>query len=321
MNNLKTHLKSLQQRLVEKLNRLPSTGKHRAIVVGAFSFHDWWATFGDTEAMQVVAEWLTDAGISYDLACDMTNGTAGVDLHSINPQDYTIFIYVCGPWNDAKGSSFISRFNHCVKIGVNLTVLNEHSHGFDALYPRDLNDLCNPDLAFARNTTVSSTVVGVCLVHPQEEYGDRQRHGLVMEGVNNFFNGGNAVQIAIDTLWVNNPTSTRSIQQFESLISRVDYVISSRLHGLVLSLRSGVPVIAIDPIQGGGKVTAQAKAINWPFLIAAEDVSAQAIAEMSSRCLDGSIKADIENSQRLAAEYVQRTRTAFINYVKGYRQD
>ncbi len=316
MEHLKSHLKNLRKHLLETLNLDRTAKNHRALIIGAFSFPDWWATFGDTEAMLVVAEWLAEAGVPYDLACDPSNGTAGVNLHMVDPADYTIFIYVCGPWNDAKGSSFIARFSHCIKIGVNLTVLNEHSHGFDALYPRDLGSLCNPDLAFARKTTATHPVVGVCLAHPQEEYGDRQRHGQVMDGVTRFFDEGDAVKIALDTLWVNNPTSVRTIEQFESLASRMDYVISSRLHGLVLSLRTGIPVIAIDPIQGGGKVTAQARAIDWPLLIAAEDVSVERIREMATRCMDRSTKPDIERSQRLAAEHMARTRADFITYMQ-----
>ena len=71
---------------------------HRAVVVGPFSFPDWSATFGDTGAMRVAASWFKEAGIPYDIACDPINGYAEVDIKELDPWDYSIFAYVCGPW-------------------------------------------------------------------------------------------------------------------------------------------------------------------------------------------------------------------------------
>jgi polysaccharide pyruvyl transferase WcaK-like protein len=44
------------------------------------------------------------------------------------------------------------------------------------------------------------------------------------------------------------------------VISRLDLVITMRMHGLVLALKHGVPALAVDPVAGGAKVTAQAQA-------------------------------------------------------------
>ncbi len=46
----------------------------------------------------------------------------------------------------------------------------------------------------------------------------------------------------------------------------MDIVVTTRLHGMVLALKNGVPAIAVDPIVGGAKITQQARAINWPIL-------------------------------------------------------
>jgi hypothetical protein len=53
----------------------------------------------------------------------------------------------------------------------------------------------------------------------------------------------------------------------EAVIRRVDLMITTRLHGLVLALRNGIPALAVDPIAGGAKVTAQARAWDWPAII------------------------------------------------------
>jgi hypothetical protein len=60
--------------------------------------------------------------------------------------------------------------------------------------------------------------------------------------------------------------------QLDSLVQRLDAVVTTRLHGLVLALRHGVPALAVDPVAGAGKVSAQAHAWQWPALVAAESV-------------------------------------------------
>jgi hypothetical protein len=58
-----------------------------------------------------------------------------------------------------------------------------------------------------------------------------------------------------------------------ALVSRLDAVITTRLHGLVLALHAGLPALAVDPVAGGGKVTAQARAWGWPAIVAAEQAA------------------------------------------------
>ncbi|MFC9926469.1 polysaccharide pyruvyl transferase family protein [Streptomyces sp. NPDC127190] len=52
-------------------------------------------------------------------------------------------------------------------------------------------------------------------------------------------------------------------------MSRFDVVVTTRLHGLVLALRTGTPVIAVDPVAGGAKVGAQARTLGRPALVEA----------------------------------------------------
>lgn len=290
----------------------------RAIVVGAFSYPDWWCTFGDVEAMLEVRSWLEASGIAFDIACHPQNGFDGVDIHIVDPSRYTIFIYVCGPWNEPRYERFFGPFSHCVKIGVNVTVLNGAAHGFDLLYARDLGTDVRPDLALVRRSAaIGRPVVGLCLVHPQEEYGERQRHALVGQEVMRFCDEHGIVALPMDTVCYQNTTSTRSIDQFDALAARTDYVITSRLHGLVLSLRAGVPAIAIDPIAGGGKVTAQARALEWPLLVGADDISVAAIAAMAERCRYGRMDPYIAKAARLAVESAAGTRSALIAYFRA----
>jgi polysaccharide pyruvyl transferase WcaK-like protein len=58
---------------------------------------------------------------------------------------------------------------------------------------------------------------------------------------------------------------------------------TTRLHGMVLGLKNGVPVIAVDAVSGGDKVTRQAKVLQWPEVFAADTVSDVELA--LDRCL------------------------------------
>jgi exopolysaccharide biosynthesis predicted pyruvyltransferase EpsI len=63
--------------------------------------------------------------------------------------------------------------------------------------------------------------------------------------------------IAIDTRLDENRTGLRTAGEVESLIARMDVVLTTRLHGMVLALKNGVPAIAIDSVAGGAKVRRQ----------------------------------------------------------------
>lgn len=64
----------------------------------------------------------------------------------------------------------------------------------------------------------------------------------------------------------------RRSQAVESALCRADAVITTRLHGLVLALRHGVPAVAVDPVGGGAKVTRQAMALGWPAVIGVDEL-------------------------------------------------
>jgi Polysaccharide pyruvyl transferase len=52
---------------------------------------------------------------------------------------------------------------------------------------------------------------------------------------------------------------TWSSAEIEYAISRMDVVLTTRLHGVVLAIKNEVPPIAVDPIGRGGKIMRQAR--------------------------------------------------------------
>ena len=80
---------------------------------------------------------------------------------------------------------------------------------------------------------------------------------------------------------------------------------TTRLHGLVLALKNGVPVVAIDPEAGGAKLARQAKTIGWPVCFIADELDSRALEDALDYCLtDGAgvlARACAERARQLLA--------------------
>jgi hypothetical protein len=288
--------------------------RHRAIIAGWFSFEGRKATFGDVQAMEVVRRWLDEIDCPYDVAGHPINRVDGVDIELVDPERYSIFIFVCGPWGG--GRTLLQRFAHCLKVGVDLSIRND-SHGFDRIFPREFGSTHSPDLAFTAGSH-EVDVIGVALVHPQPAFGERQRHTEVQIAVDRYFEASGAVCIQLDTLLHENTAGIGHVAQLEAIIRRVDVVITTRLHGLVYSLKNGVPAVAIDPIAGGAKVTSQATALGWPILLDGERVDSQQIALAVQQAKNGAMREAIAKSQQTAKVEIERIKGNFQHEVSSW---
>jgi hypothetical protein len=108
------------------------------------------------------------------------------------------------------------------------------------------------------------------MVAGQAEYGRRARHERVGETLDSWLRDCRGALIPLETRL--DPRDWRlctSPAQFEAIVRRLDFVVTMRLHGLVLALSHGVPALAVDPVAGGAKVTAQARAWDWPAVVTA----------------------------------------------------
>jgi hypothetical protein len=108
------------------------------------------------------------------------------------------------------------------------------------------------------------------MVARQAEYGARAAHERVGETLVGWLRECDLARVPLETRV--DPRDWRlcaTAAQFESIVSRLDLVVTTRLHGLVFALRNGVPALAIDPVAGGAKVTAQAGAWHWPAIVTA----------------------------------------------------
>ncbi len=258
----------------------------RTLVAGWFSFEQMGATAGDLFARDLVCEWLRQAGIAHDVAL-AAPWTGGVDWQRVDPADYSHVVFVCGPFgNGWPVTEFLPRFAGSQLVGVNLTMLEplEAWNPFDLLLERDSSRFARPDISFLAQQP-KAPVVGVVLVHPQKEYGAKARHHEANAAIRRLLDSLEVAVVPIDTRLDENSTGLRTPREVESVIARMDAVVTTRLHGTVLAIKNGVPVVAIDPIAGGAKIKRQAETIGWPVVFAGDELSDEKLAQGLAFCL------------------------------------
>jgi Polysaccharide pyruvyl transferase len=278
----------------------PEIESRRALILGFFT------TVADLECLEVVRGWLDEAHIACDIApyADTIRSAmpGAVDARQVDPGAYRYLIVVSGPcWRQffTDRKIRLDQFDHCLRIGVNLTMVDppDQWNPFDVLLERDSIRMVRPDLAFLQSTK-TVPVVGRCLIERQKEYGSRQRHALAERRINELIARRHFAVVDIDTRWIGDPSGKRSPASVHSLMGRVDFALTTRLHGIVYALKAGKPVIAIDPVAGGDKVSAQARAIGWPKIVLAEDATEEWLNEAADWCLSAAGQAAVHQAQK-----------------------
>lgn len=271
----------------------------KILVAGWFSFASGHATAGDLMARDVVRDWLRSAGLSCDVAI-APPFTGGVDLDGIAPTDYTHLVFVCGPFERGKlEMQLLERFRHCRIIGLNLSMAEplDRWNPFDLLIERDSSEGQHPDLVFvARQPRVP--VVGVCLVEPHAGAATAEAEAAIQR----LIASRPAAVVSIDTRLDENATGLRDPQEVESLIARMDLLITTRLHGTVLALKNGVPVIAIDTIPGGAKIQKQAETVGWRTVFTVDELTDEAL----QRAFDDCLTTEARDAARACADRASR---------------
>ncbi|MFD1880583.1 polysaccharide pyruvyl transferase family protein [Paracoccus pacificus] len=284
---------------------------HRALVTGHFS------TVGDIEVLRQVEGMLGALGIAYAVS-PLDQDRVGMEPEwvgaaTLNPADFTHLIVVCGPYvrdYPAEYPEVLTRFRHCVQIGVNLTMVAPLSEAnpFDALLERDSDRMARPDLSFLHQPP-RVPVIGLCLARPQREYGSRQRHDMAEERLRKLLRDAGVAVVELDTVLprASNDLGIGTAAEYESICARLDAVVTTRLHGAVLALKNGVPVLAVDAISGGDKITHQTQVLGWAESYILDRTTDEALADALRRCLD-------PEARRRAQDCAARARRLLAGY-------
>ncbi len=273
----------------------------RVLVTGWPSFLHGEATAGDVLSMRRVCEALDAEGIPCDSAWSPGFLPAEPSLDDVDPAQYTHLVFACGPVTGEQVAGLHQRFARCYRIAVGVSVINPAdpaAAGFHRILPRDGGAVRHTDLADPADTT-PVPVAGVVLAPGQREYGARRAHDRVHAMLDDWLRTRDAALLPLDTrLDTRDWRHCATPDQFIAVLRRLDVVVTTRMHGLVLAVRSGVPAIAIDPIEGGGKVTAQAAALHWPAILGADEVNGERLDDWWRWCLSGKARDALRTTGR-----------------------
>jgi len=294
----------------------------KVLIAGWFSFEDMGATAGDVICRDLVVDWLTSAGIACESAVTPPF-TGGIDWNDVDAETYSHVVFVCGPFgNGWPVSDFLEKFRVCELIGLNLTMLDrlDNWNPFDLLLERDSDCSVRPDMTFLAEPN-RVPVVGVILADRQKEYGQRAKHDVANAAIDRLLSSREAAVVNIDTRLDPNRTGLRTAAEIESLISRMDLVVTTRLHGTVLALKSGVPALAIDPIAGGHKVRRQVSCLEWPVCLEAERLTDSELVEAFEFCLTNAARQQARECSQRARQTLSRMQQDVLQQFQQTRQE
>jgi hypothetical protein len=261
----------------------------RILVTGWFSFDTAEVTAGDLAARDTAVRWLAESGLPHDVAvAENFRGRGDVGLTEADPDSYTDVVFVCGPASGKLVEEMFGRFPHARHVALGVSAVDGTARlPLDVLLERDSEAVVRPDLSLAASTAAGRTqVIGVILGHEQPEYGARHRladaHALLGEALSSV----DVARVLLDTrLHPCEPHLCRTPAQVESALARCDAVATTRMHGLALALKGGVPALGVDPVAGGGKVSRQAEALGWPAVARVGETAAGELAGLLRWCL------------------------------------
>jgi hypothetical protein len=296
----------------------PKGLEQRVLVAGWFSYPDGHATAGDLLIQQLVCEWLGQVGIQYDVALAAPFAD-GVNWQRVDPRCYSHVMFLCGPFE--KGpleQAFLKRFERCIKVGINLSMFEplDDWNPFDHLWERDSSRTARPDLSILATQSLVPVVVRV-LVEPQPEYGERALHEVANASIQRLIESQQLALVDVDTRLDKGNNKLRTPAEIESLIANADVVVTTRLHGMVLALKNGVPAVAVDPIQGGAKILRQAKVLGWPSVITADSLSDAKLAEAFSYCLSPAARRNAHVCAERARSLAGNVREELLETMRG----
>lgn len=272
----------------------------RALVTGWFTFFHGEATAGDLLAADAVGRWLAEAGIPHDTA--MSPALGGPSLDDVDPSRYSHLLFVCGPAAGWQVEDLLDRFAHCTKVAVGVSVVGTTPPGFDVLLARDGPAGDRPDLSLAAAIPALPRRIAVVRAHHQEEYPDA-RHDHVHRVIDEVLRSLDVAVLEYDTRVDPRSLVGRRPVDVEAVLAGVDAVVTTRMHGLVLALRRGVPAVAVDPVPGGAKVSRQAAVLGWPAVQTVDDLTGQRLSAQVAWALGA-------DAARTARDCAQRGRRA-----------
>jgi hypothetical protein len=298
------------------------------VIIGWWGAIDDKPTAGDQLAVDAIVSALHHCHCSIKVASIIPyqhkNATT-IQWRDAKPHDYDIFVFVCGPLviDYAPLKEMIEYFSSCKCVAVGVSILDAHDPELhklvDTIVARDGLAPDTFDLALAspyfdhhhsqQHSKNNFQRCGVVLRGYQAEYHTESYHAQIKKIAKDVLEQLQVDMVPFDTVLLPNYGVDDILRQYDN----VDFVITTRMHGTLFAIAKSVPVIAIDQIAGGRKVTAIANKIQWPFIMAGEHITAQKLQEAIKNLGQDSTRKQVEYSRALAVSLAHDALTTAVS--------
>lgn len=278
----------------------------------------WWgssprgATVGDLLAVWNLSAALTARAHPHSVVSHPRFAEIG---HVVSPEPACLrpgietIVFACGPLvNTGRLAFLLDRYPKARKLAVGVSVLPHESslnRRFDRFVARDGMTPSHFDLSIDAVTRPLPPPpgrpirAGLCFRGPQKEYRGRT---CLAERAEHLLTGA-AGRFAFETV----PFTTvlggrRTAEDVLAAIRSVDVVLTTRLHGSLLALAEGKPVVAIDQIAGSAKLMPVIGRIGWRHAMPVDAASEERVDAMLRSFLDSWPLEEVAESQQLALE-------------------
>lgn len=239
---------------------------------GTMDPHYQWTTIGDVMALYNAAKALESKGIIVRIAWsgdlfDLNRLLIADD--EIERTQFDAFVFVCGPVHEDI-LPLVERFagTRRIAVGVSVPAGFDPSCCFDAVLARDSQEGTTFDLALADigyphlhiDPRYRRQDFAVCTVGPQGEYKDAcfyTADALIAEA-----SQGCDVR-HVQTL-LRGDACHPCVAEMELQLSQI--LVTTRMHGALISAFHGAPAIVVDQIRGGAKVSRVAGRAGLPVI-------------------------------------------------------
>lgn len=231
---------------------------------GSLDFQCRHTTVGDVMALYNVATRLVQHGLKPRIAWAgnlFELDPLRVDIRAVDPDTVDCLVFVCGPLAEFI-SVICNRFERARKVAVGVSLIEQLGTEklFDAVIPRDSAAHSTFDLAVANvgwphlyvDQRHRAPGLGVCLVGRQAEYFAYDKSDTVAAMIERLKSELRVPTVELNTLVY---PARPNIYCAEMELQSRQILVTTRMHATLLSVFHRLPVISIDQIQGGAKVT------------------------------------------------------------------
>lgn len=231
---------------------------------GSLDFQCKHTTVGDVMALYNVATRLVQHGLQPRIAWGgnlFDLDPLRVDIRAVPPESVDCLVFVCGPLAEFV-RVICSRFEKARKVAVGVSLIDQLGTEklFDAVVPRDSAALSTFDLAVANvgwphlhvDQRHQAPGLGICLVGRQAEYLADDKSNTIAVMIERLKSELRLQTTELNTLVY---PARPNIYCAEMELQSRQILVTTRMHATLLSVFHRLPVISIDQIAGGAKVT------------------------------------------------------------------